>query len=121
MFILCTGKLNSLALAEEGIALAENEICLFLGYSDFEIPLGHTFNFIRFKDQTDWVSCKLTLKHITQQFRKTWDVIPRGWKTICVFKYENYCKELEQIKESDQWFSQGRLLVLCDTPSEYRE
>src|SRR5688572_15151440 len=64
----------------------QNEILMFCDFSEFDIPTGYVF-----KDIVDIINEKefsgyITLKNVSQQFALSYDMIPKGHKTICKFE-----------------------------------
>ena len=64
-----------------------SEIIVFCAYSDFDIPQGHKFSQILNVNNEILYSANFILEGITQEFFKPFDHIPRGFKTICKFKF----------------------------------
>jgi hypothetical protein len=68
--------------ADENLSLT-----LFCSYSDFEIPIGATFNFFEKGNLRFSLNAEAILVDVTQQLGKPFDAIPMGWKTISKFTF----------------------------------
>jgi hypothetical protein len=78
---------------------------LFCSFSEFEIPIGTTFNYFE-KDNTLIPLDHAMLIAVTQQLGKPFDVIPMGWKTISKFEFSE--KDINVLKNElpiiDSWY-----------------
>lgn len=68
-------------------SLGSNEILLFSDYSEFDIPIGYSFDEIVSESGVRTVSGKIKLIGVTQQMQVAFDEVPKGWKTICRFVF----------------------------------
>lgn len=64
-----------------------HDVVLFCDYSSFDIPLGYTFNRIEDLKNGNKVYSKIILKGVSQEFGISFDLIPKGYKTICNFQF----------------------------------
>ncbi len=62
----------------------KNTIVLECSYSEFLIPVNTIFNYLVYLDTKDFFPCKVQLKYVSV-FAKSLEVIPEGYKTICLF------------------------------------
>lgn len=90
-----------------------SEVILFCDYSEFDIPVDQTFNYIENTQGKKVYSDPFTLVNISQEFGLPFDIIPRGYKTICKFsfigKIPPAIKEIPTIKT---WHEASVCLVL---------
>lgn len=105
--------LNDFQAQEIFVGLKANEVILFCDYSNFNIPIYSRFNSVRLKDEIIITDVSINLKEVSQQFFKTYNMIPIGWKTLCRFEFndEEKLKEIVDIlPEISGWdFSDGLL------------
>lgn len=99
------------ALATIGQGLprrSANEEALFLSYNYADVPVGRSFGCcFRRSDERDVVWVTATVVAVTQQFGFRWDVIPHGWKTLVVLRFEPEIPELiRELPEAAGWFDQ---------------
>ncbi|MFK7934894.1 MAG: hypothetical protein AB8G22_15400 [Saprospiraceae bacterium] len=90
-------------------------IVLFTTHSDYEIPLNHTFTLIKSNSGASAIFSGL-LVGITQQFNKSLDCIPQGWKTIIYLKIEHQIPQiLADLPEFDGWDTFEAKCILLPT------
>ncbi|WP_343522271.1 hypothetical protein [Pedobacter sp.] len=68
--------------------LSKLEVIVYCLYSEYEIPLGTVFNRIENMNNQILYEGEIKLTNVTQQYLKPFDGIPKGWKTICKFKFQ---------------------------------
>ncbi|MEU7730872.1 hypothetical protein AB0B78_37575 [Streptomyces sp. NPDC040724] len=86
--------------------LSANEVALFLSYNYADVPVGRSFDCcFRASDASAVVSVTATVVAVTQQFGFGWDVIPHGWKTLAVLRFEPEMPALiRDLPEAAGWF-----------------
>jgi len=91
-----------------------NELILFCDYSDFDIPIGHCFQSVREPDKQSPFYCNIILKKISEEFGISLELIPKGYKTICKFKFidKNIPEIIKNIPEIIDWYESGTKLIL---------
>jgi len=92
-----------------------NTIVLFCGFSEYDIPLGSVFTQIWFQREVLYMG-KAVLTKITQQFDRPIDEIPRGWRTVCSFTFEEpvpdvLYKYLPVVQSWSEGLSEGVLII----------
>ncbi|WP_327411989.1 hypothetical protein [Streptomyces sp. NBC_01233] len=100
---------SALAVLGQGLPrLSTNEEALFLSYNYADVPVGRSFGCcFRASDASDVVSVTATVVAVTQQFGIGWDVIPHGWKTLAVLRFEPAPPALiRDLPEAAGWFDQ---------------
>ncbi|WP_293304156.1 hypothetical protein [Pedobacter sp. UBA5917] len=119
--IIITGKFPSskIDLVKEVLNLDnfdESEIIVFCAFSEYEIPIGTVFNFVENMNGYVLIEGKITLIGVTQQFFKPFDAIPKGWKTICKFKFDMETSSLlTHLPQSPSWYQDISSLKLTQT------
>src|SRR6476620_9901797 len=85
---------------------ANNEVILFVDFSEFDIPLGHIFSTARDVVTGLNYNCEIVLKSVSQQFVKEFDAIPHGWKTICKFEIidDAVFNIIRELPEIESWY-----------------
>jgi len=87
---------------------------LFCSYSEFEIPIGATFNCFEKNGMQTLLTEDAVLIAITQQFGKPFEVIPEGWKTISKFEFSD--KDVNNLRNElpvlDSWAFLGNEFYL---------
>ena len=123
MYILLNGRVNKAILPQNEQRLIPflqhqiNEMLLFASYSSFDIQKGQKFQVIfdRYYPSGAVEFSDCTLKRVTQQMFAEWDQIPKGWKTLSLFEFENEIpKMIEKLPEIDSW-SKGDNQILIST------
>ena len=100
--IAIKGVVSATVRRNLGLSLQANEIALFLSYSEEDVLVGHEFKYMIIGEKSIEVS--LTLRFVTQQFGKEFDLIPQGWKTIAVLETDNQLpKQLVEMKTVNSW------------------
>ncbi|MDX3533070.1 hypothetical protein PV721_01525 [Streptomyces sp. MB09-01] len=100
---------SALAAIGQGLPrLSANEEALFLSYNYADVPVGRSFDCcFRASDASDVVSVTATVVAVTQQFGIGWDVIPHGWKTLAVLRFEPDTPALiRELPEAARWFDE---------------
>jgi len=91
-YLWIEGKISrsSFELIKDGFILEkpdEAEI-LFIGYAYDNVPLGKTFQVIFSKrNPAEAIFRQSKIIAVTQEFGIPLDVIPQGWKTICIVEF----------------------------------
>ncbi|BAU53639.1 hypothetical protein [Mucilaginibacter gotjawali] len=81
---------SSKKIVYKGLERNANEslsLNLFCSYSEFQIPIGATFNYFEKGDLKLYLNPEAILVDVTQQFGKPFPAIPTGWKTISKFTF----------------------------------
>jgi len=65
------------------------EVIVYCLYSEYDIPLGTIFHRIENMGNQIVYEGEIKLTKLTQQYLKPFDGIPKGWKTICKFKFQD--------------------------------
>lgn len=88
-------------------------IILFCDYSNYDVPIGQIFNVVKDLGGNVLYSGAISLKKVTQEFLISYDFIPKGHKTICLFEVmDNSIKEiLSIIPPIDDWYNSKRVLI----------
>jgi len=108
---------NSEKLIDKGFEQHGDEnltLNLFCSFSQFEIPIGTTFNYFE-KDNILIPLHHAMLIAVTQQFGKPFESIPEGWKTISKFEFSlEGVRELKsELPILDTWdYSSNKLYLL---------
>jgi hypothetical protein len=66
-----------------------DEVVLFCDYSSFDVPIGYSFKTIQDSNASILYSGSMILVSVTQAYAIAYDSIPKGDKTICMFKFPN--------------------------------
>ncbi|MFT3676839.1 MAG: hypothetical protein QM781_13180 [Chitinophagaceae bacterium] len=82
-------------------------IVLFCQFSAYDIKLGKMFTRLTVEGEVKY-SGAVTLVKITQQFDRLFEEIPKGWRTVCEFRFDNLTSDKlkEWLPVIDSW-SQG--------------
>ncbi|MFF3460153.1 hypothetical protein ACFYXH_38840 [Streptomyces sp. NPDC002730] len=118
--LLIESRAGNGALASIGQGLprrSANEEALFLSYNYADVPVGRSFGCcFRGSDESDVVWVTATVVAVTQQFGFGWDVIPHGWKTLAVLRFEPKAPALiRDLPEAAGWFDQPVSVHVSDT------
>ncbi len=107
------------AATERGTKYSISDLMgLFCSYTEFDIPLGHTFSYLIKKEKFSFsIFCEIKL--VTQGWGLLFDQIPLGHKTLCFVKLDNETKRLlmENLMVVDDWGYYSEHLYLSDTPT----
>jgi len=92
--IIITGRFPSsdFSLLREALKfniLTKLEVIVYCLYSEYEIPLGTIFHRIENMNNQIVYEGEIKLTNVTQQYLRPFDGIPKGWKTICKFKFQH--------------------------------
>ncbi|QES55389.1 hypothetical protein DEJ51_15305 [Streptomyces venezuelae] len=91
-FLLIECHADETALTAFGRELqrpAANEEAVFLGYNYADVPVGRRYACCFRRDDTrDVEQVTTTVVAVTQQYGRSWDHIPHGWKTLSVLRFE---------------------------------
>jgi hypothetical protein len=117
--LLVESRADSSALATIGQGLprrSANEVALFLSYNYADVPVGRSFDCcFRRSDRRDVAWVTTTVVAVTQQFGVGWDMIPHGWKTLAVLRFEPEIPVLiRDLPEAAAWFDQRVSLYVSD-------
>ena len=69
--------------------LNDLEVIVYCLYSEYEISLGTVFNRIENMSNQIVYEGEIELTNVTQQYLKPFSGIPKGWQTICKFKFQD--------------------------------
>lgn len=94
---------------------SKQEVILFCDFSEFDIPINQEFTTIRDTQERIIFIGKVILKKVSQQFTKEFEMIPRGWQTIC--KFEIVCGDFINLVKIIPLLNNGNntndFLTLC--------
>ncbi|MCL8010462.1 hypothetical protein [Streptomyces sp. AS02] len=95
---------------------AANEEALFLSYNYADVPVGRGFDCcFRRSDVRDVAWVTTTVVAVTQQFGVVQEVIPHGWKTLAVLRFEPESPALiRDLPEAAAWFDQPISVSISD-------
>lgn len=63
-------------------------VVLFCQFSNYDIKIGTKFTQLTVQGEVKYLGV-VTLVKVTQQFDRLLNEIPKGWRTICEFKFDN--------------------------------
>ncbi|WP_093908101.1 hypothetical protein [Streptomyces sp. cf386] len=109
---------SALAAFGQGLpACSANEEALFLSYNYADVAVGRSFDCcFRRSDKSDVAWVTTTVVAVTQQFGVVWDVIPHGWKTLAVLRFEPEIPALiRDLPEAARWFDQRISVYVSDS------
>ncbi|HEX8250985.1 MAG TPA: hypothetical protein VF599_22615 [Pyrinomonadaceae bacterium] len=118
--LLIKGKIspNSLELVKSGLPpdKPNNAEVLFIGYAFADVPAGKSFSVIFPKTNPGGgIYHESKIVAVTQQFGKPTEVIPRGWKTICLVEFPQGIPEIiKNLPVVDTWFENSDYVCICD-------
>lgn len=119
-YLLIKGKISagSLELIKSGLPAEKpyNTEILFIGYAFADVPVGKSFSVIFPKNNPgDGIYYESKIAAVTQQFGKPTEVIPRGWKTICLVEFPQGIPEIiKNLPVVDTWFETGDYVCISD-------
>lgn len=89
------------------------QVILFCDYSTYDIPKGYIFNHLMDPLSQNNISCKAKLKDISQEFGIPFDSVPKGYKTICNFKFSgiNIPKMIMELPIINDWYESNESLI----------
>jgi hypothetical protein len=95
----------------------ENEKLLFCDFSEFDIQVGQVFDVVKSMDKQVHLNSMIRLKSVTQQFGKQFDIIPSGWKTICLFEFlsKGIPEIVKNLPVIDDWYDSHISVVFSST------
>jgi hypothetical protein len=117
------GKVDpkSLALVRAGLPerIPSQAVILFVGFSYADIPLGKCFEIIFPKGRAEaGIRNRSCISAVTQQWGKPFDVIPNGWKTICVVEFPDGVPQMiEDLPTVEAWYCNRDWVCICDEPT----
>ncbi len=87
-------------------SVGRNEVILFCDYSGFDIPIGYVFKEVLDLKTHTKTPCKIKLSSVTQGIGVQFPSIPKGYKTLCVFKFLNPDKPrfVLNLPKIDSWY-----------------
>ncbi len=90
--------------------------CFLVSYSYADIPLSKRFEFVSSERHPTRAEATLAIvRAVTQQYGKPFDVIPHGWKTICVIDFPQGIPGLvERLPTVGAWGESTEGVRLCD-------
>lgn len=68
-------------------SISENQEILFCDFSEYDIPIGFCFSSILNDNNQQVYKGKIILCKVSQEFALNFDLIPKGYKTICTFEF----------------------------------
>ncbi|RKR84849.1 hypothetical protein BDD43_5102 [Mucilaginibacter gracilis] len=101
---------NSYEVIKKGLKRKFNEglaLNFFCTYSEYEIPFGTRFNYLKNNLSGTIVEIQATLVDATQQWGLPFDNVPMGYKTISRFEFTELGLDLikREIPVIDSWSS----------------
>ena len=93
-----------------------NFVSVFCDFSLFDIPVGHIFSQVLNSGQNRVYSGSIVLQSVTQQFAKPFDEVPKGWRTICTFSYDDSGNEkpFDTLDITETWVCTDNFLIVSD-------
>lgn len=119
-YLSIKGKVSpgSFDLIKSGLPAGKpnNAEILFVGYAFADVPLGKRFSVIFPKnDPGEGIYYESKIVAVTQQFGKPTEVIPRGWKTICLVEFPQGIPEIiKNLPVVDTWFETNDYVCISD-------
>lgn len=91
--------------------LANNELILFCGYSDFDVPIGHNFTQIKDREGSSYPGT-IEFKYATNDFLLPYETITKGFKTICKFQFsdETQLSIVKKLPFISDWYESDEYL-----------
>lgn len=95
-------------------SMKSSEVILFCDYSEYDIPIGHIFNNIEDVQNKRLFSGAIMLKTVSQEFALQFDLIPKGYKTICKFEFleSNIPEAINNLPVLYGWHESNTTLIL---------
>jgi len=99
----------SLALVRAGLphSWPVSAHCFFALYAEDDVQLGTEFTSVFLNEMPASLEhTRALLRAVTQQFARPFEVVPRGWKTICLIDFpEGLPGVIERLPVVDAWDS----------------
>jgi hypothetical protein len=113
------GKVSKkVKLTESGLRTYNlpNAVILFVGYAYADIPVGKKFHVVFPRGNPEaGIVCESEIIAVTQQFDKPLEVVPYGWKTICLVQFPRGVPEVvSNLPTVDGWFAIRDYVYVCD-------
>jgi len=98
----------------------KNAIWCFLLYAYADIPVGKVFDrLFSLHDVAHGVSVRCIVRAITQEYKKPFDMIPHGWKTITLLEFaEGIPDKIKTLPTIDAWGKSVPHAYLCISSEE---
>lgn len=89
---------------------------LWASFAYADIPLGREYGIVFPRERPqDGIPCRCRIIAATQQFGRPFEIILRGWKSVCLVDFpEGPCGLLERLPTLDGWSGSPEWLGLCD-------
>ncbi len=119
-YLYIKGKVSSssLDLIKSGLPIekSNNTEILFVGYAFADVPVGKSFSMIFQNDNPHKaIRCESNIVAVTQQWGKPLEVIPYGWKTICIIEFPQGIPDIvKNLPIIDTWFDNSNYICICD-------
>lgn len=87
--------------------------CVFVSYAYADLPVGERFDAVAESDKLEGaLATTARILAVTQQFGVALDVVPQGWKTICVVDFPAGVPAcVAQLPVLDAWDRIGRVFL----------
>lgn len=112
-FLLIECHADETALTAFGKELpqpAANEAVVFLGYNYADVPVGRQYTCCFRRDEAT------TVVAVTQQYGRSWDHIPHGWKTLSVLRFEPETPAMiRELPHGGLWYDHRGSVCVSDT------
>jgi hypothetical protein len=99
---------RSLELIKSGLPQQHppNALVLFVEYAYADVPLGRSFQVVfPYGNAELGIRAECRIVAVTQQFGRPFDLVPQGWKTICIIEFPKGTPDLiQQLPIIDNWF-----------------
>jgi hypothetical protein len=94
----------------------DNAEILFVGYAFADVPVGKRFSVIFPKNNPrGGIYYESKIAAVTQQFGKPTELIPRGWKTICLVEFPQEIPEIiKNLPIVDTWFENDDYVCISE-------
>lgn len=109
---------TALKLVSKGLTRSRDKkvsIDMFCEYSEYEIPIGTEFNYLKDIKHNTFLKLKAVLIDVTQSWGLSFDTIPKGHKTISRFEFTEIDLNIitDKIPIIDTWsFAEWELLKI---------
>jgi hypothetical protein len=119
-FLSIKGKVSqsSFDLIKSGLPTDKpnNTEILFVSYAFADVPVGKRFSVIFPKNKpSEGIYYESKIAAVTQQFGKPTELIPHGWKTICLVEFPRGIPEIiKNLPVVDTWFENNDYVCICE-------
>ncbi len=115
-------SVTSLAAVRAGLPIAwpDTARVLFATFADEDVPVGARFDRVLREGHGDAAEATpATLIAVTQQWARPFEVVPRGWKSICLVDFPaGVPAMIAHLPTVDAWHEAPSSLALCSTAEE---